>query len=171
MFKLKYVMAALVLFLISCNDDIAIPSEAVVYYNSFEQLTDTTGWNNLGNIQIVSGAAPNGGGYSLSIKSNVDQPASGVDFTTSVKNDKFKVALWGKLQDTLTNAFIKLEAMPGDTATASSFEIKGSGWKEYITNSTFLVPENGKFRFSIYTNAKENAGLNIDRVTLIRVSN
>lgn len=161
-----------VMLFTACNDDISIPAEIVVYQNSFEVEADTVGWKNKENLKVVNDAAPNyGGNYSLYVRSHVlSQPATSFGFSTDKANDKFKFVISGKMEDTLENAFVKFEPAVGESGDAVSIEIKGSGWNDYATEKTFLVPTSGKFRFTVYTSSKHNAGVNLDKFAIIRIN-
>lgn len=169
--KIKLLMACFIISfvaLVSCDDDISSPSEVVAYQNSFESAEDTVNWKNRENLSILPGGTH--GTYSLLIKSNAEQqPATEFHFESTIDNDKFKFAVAAKLQDSLTNAYLKLEPVPGDTAETTQIEIKGSGWAPYVSKETFYVPNSRKFRVTVYTDSTETAGVQIDELLMIRV--
>jgi len=168
---LSALFMCLAILLVSCNDDISIPDQFVVYRNSFEAQKDTAGWKNRENLKIIKEGAPGyGGTYSLFVRSKVaSQPATSFDFKTEKVNDKLKFIISGKMQDTLEKAFVKFEPAKGESGDSLTIEIKGSGWKDYKTQKIFLVPSSRKFRFSVYTSAKANAGVQLDKFAILRV--
>lgn len=153
----------------SCNEDINIPTDSIAYENSFESLRDTVNWENRENISIVDGGSPiYGGYYSLHIKSGVNQPAASREFISQAVNDKLQLGFFAKMDDTLETAIVKLESVDGESIDFQTIQISGSGWKEYRVTDDYEVPHSGKFKINIYTSSKENAGIQIDLITLFR---
>lgn len=162
----KIYLILICLILISCEKDTIHfnPSEHI-YFNSFEQSTDTIGWEGIGLGNIKEDAPESGGKYSLFVSGGCIIPHVVYKFATVQEECYVVLKCWGK---NLSNGGgINLHAVNGSGGL--SISISDTNWTSYVSKDTLLSPADGILELNLIAGGIFGSSMLVDLIEIVKV--
>ncbi len=164
--KITFIFILLIV-VIACEDPVNQTSPIyTVYYNSFEENTDTANIEGITLENFVFDAPPLGGYRSLRVSGGDTRPTVSFTFENMNKEAYYKVKLWGKILD--SNQTAQVEFINSDSSTVRTlFNINERYWSPYRNDTLFYVKPNEKFRINVNVGGIIPASVLIDRFEIV----
>lgn len=148
---------------LSCSKQPLLPEETVFYLNSFETVSDTTGWHGLTDRMFVPDPAPGGGKKSLRIGGGCIQPIAWMEFPPAHIERKFRLSCWAKIHQESQTGGVLIANMDGETKiVAAELSMTGQTWNLYQSEKPLICPPGKKLRVEISIGGIIYASMQID---------
>lgn len=137
-------------------------SDSRIYYNSFEESSDTAGWK--GGVYLYDEAPENGGQKSLFVSGGCIVPHVYFDFDPLPEDCRLIVKCWGKNLD----AGGGLMLSSGLNAQIS-ISISETGWTSYESVDTLFCAANSDLRLELMSGGFVPSSMLVDLIEIFKV--
>ena len=145
---LQIISILLLLPFIGCENGISPKdkTDGSWYFNSFESVSDTSGWDGNALMSIENNAPLNGGKRSAFISGGCLVPHAYFELEPIDKDSYFILKCWGKNLGTGGNVSLSLG---NDWQNSINIDIKNSEWTFYESGDILYVPRNQRMRLTL----------------------
>ncbi|MBM4176805.1 MAG: hypothetical protein FJ213_11640 [Ignavibacteria bacterium] len=171
--KIRFYLLFSALIFISCGEGINYPdaSPNSIYFNSFENDNDTTGWKDLNPRMFVDDPCPDGGKKSLSIGGGCFQPVSYFVSKPISESGNYKIQFWAKAAKSEMSGTVMLGiGDPHFPMNGSKYvQVNDSSWKFY--NSDVLFCHSGsKLRIELIVGGIIPSAIFLDNIEILLIN-
>ncbi len=138
------------------------------YYNSFEEVTDLTGWYGISVYSLYDDAPMNGGLKSLYISGGCLIPHAYYRFDPPGRNIEAFLELFGK--NLSIGGQVELTVGSGYGRNLVEILVMDSTWQYYNSDSTFLWPADSTLNLILNAGGYEPSDMLIDCLKLVEVN-
>lgn len=152
----------------SCSDNCHRPGggggdSVILYYNSFESASDTTGWTGITDDMFVSEPSPGGGEQSLCIGGGCIQPTAYIVMRPQVTDTFYSLSCRGKLHDESQRGAVVLATNEErDKREAIGLLIDCAAWRPYLSATPLYCPAGAELRIEISIGGLIGASMLLD---------
>ena len=134
--KCNVILILIVILFTSCGVNEPFPSPDSIYFNSFENDADTTGWKDINPTMFVDDPCPNGGKKSLRIGGGCLQPASYFVLKPAEQTGRFQLRFWAKAAEPQMSGTIQfgLGDIFNPMSKTVSVHVRDASWKYYSSD-------------------------------------